>query len=87
MCMSVRNTNLDTKSDHLHNKDSVREDSSNFLHTGKILDRIPDVSVFVQQLELPYREDGSRTGDRGEKGERGLRGDVQGWKKEEEVNW
>lgn len=60
--MSVRATNLDTKSDRLHDKDSVREDSSYFLHTGEILDRIPDVSVFIQQLELPYREDGSRTG-------------------------
>lgn len=65
-CASVQDTNLDAKSDRLHDKDPVGEDSSNFLHTGKILDRIPDVSVFIQQLELPYRDDGSRTGEREE---------------------
>lgn len=54
--MSVGATDLDAKSNRLHDKDSVREDSSYFLHTGKILDRIPDVSVFIQQLELPFRE-------------------------------
>lgn len=62
-----RNTNLDTESDRLHDKDPVGEDSCNFLHTGKILDRIPDVSVFIQQLELSCREDGSRTGQTEEK--------------------
>lgn len=48
-------TNPDAKCDRLHDKDSVWEDSSYFLHTGEILDRVPHISVFVQQLELPYR--------------------------------
>lgn len=44
--------NLNTKSNGLHDEDSVGEDSSNFFHTGEILDGIPDVPVFIQQLEL-----------------------------------
>lgn len=83
MCESVRKTNLDAKCDRLHDKDPVREDSSNFLNTGKILDRIPDVSVFIQQLELPCRENGSRTEEREEAGEGGLKKEVQRWKEEE----
>lgn len=47
---------FDTESDHLHDKDSVWKGTSNLLHTGEILDWIPDVPVFIQQLELPYRE-------------------------------
>lgn len=47
--------NLHTESDALHDEDSVRKDCSHFLHAGKILDGIPDVSVFIQQLELPCR--------------------------------
>ena len=46
------NSDLDTKGDRLHDKDPIGEDASNFLHTGKILDRVPDVPVFIQQLEL-----------------------------------
>lgn len=55
-----KRANLDTKGDCLHNKDPVWEDSSNFLHTGEILDRIPDVPVFIQQLELAYEDSGNR---------------------------
>lgn len=44
----VTGANLDTESDCLHDKDPVREDSSNFLHTGEILDGIPDVTIFIQ---------------------------------------
>lgn len=80
-------SNLDTKSDRLHDKDPVREDSSDFLHTGKILDRIPDVPVFIQQLELSYREDGSGTRERDEKGGGGVQREVERWTEEEEVSW
>lgn len=52
--------NLDAKGDGLHDKDTVREDSSNFLNTREILNWIPNVPVFIQQLELAYREDGER---------------------------
>lgn len=52
--------NLDAKGNGLHDKDTIRENSSNFLHTGEILNWIPDVPVFIQQLELAYREEGEK---------------------------
>lgn len=47
-------TNLHAESDALHDEDSVRKDCSHFLHAGKVLDGIPDVSIFIQQLELSW---------------------------------
>lgn len=69
MCVSMersRRTNLDTESDRLHDEDTVREDSCNFFHAGEILDWIPDVPVFIQQLELSCRDEGRRGGRRRE---------------------
>lgn len=53
--------NLDAESDRFHDKDPIREDSGNFLHAGEILDGIPNVPVFIQQLELSCREDINKT--------------------------
>lgn len=58
--------NLDAKSDGLHDEHSIREDSRDFLHTGEILHGIPDVSVFIQQLELPCGEAGQDKEVKGE---------------------
>lgn len=52
--------NLDAEGDGFHDKDSVWEDSSHLLHAGEILDRIPHISVFIQQLEPSYREGGRK---------------------------
>lgn len=57
---------FDTESDRLHDKNSVWKGTSNLLHTREILDWIPDVPVFIQQLEFAYREDRCDTG--GKKG-------------------
>lgn len=57
---------FDTESDRLHDKNSVWKGTSNLLHTREILDWIPDVPVFIQQLEFAYRENRCDTG--GKKG-------------------